>query len=302
MNTPTSTSNASTHFKLEISQQLESAKPSAQLTKVSAELAHSLLTGGCPETAIRFSVDIGRAEQSAAKKPRHSSLAAQQKTQQSTEAVVTQLELQQRLTEAGLPVEGLTVCDEGVDPETEMVHVEFSPIPNRVIPKYQTVDGCLNAMIATFQSLGAIHGANAYHGNPEVENVIFQCTRESTTGTRLWKAYVTNFQQGGELANDPSKAPEDVKIALRDFGGRLLMAAERQGYGKINMLKTHIESQVNFADQDEPDALLSATVMHQHLRALKKLLTLSNRDYPAFPNRPWGPLNEEEVISAFQRT
>lgn len=296
MKNSASSGSISTSFNLEISQRLASATPAASLSKVTAELAHSMLADNHSQAAVKISVSIGEPEQSAAKRSRGSSWAPQQKTQRSTENVVSQLKLQQRLTEAGVPVEGLTICDEGVDPETEMLRVEFNPIPNRVIPRYDTVEGCLNTMTAAFQCLSKIHSANAYHGSPEAENFIFQSTDRTSGRPRALNAYATNFQSGGELTNEQSKAPEDVKIALRDFGGRLLMAAEQKGYNRINILKVHLEPQVNFADQDEPDELVTASVMYGHLRGLKQLLSMADRDYPTFPNREWGPLDDKKII------
>lgn len=77
------------------------------------------------------------------------------------------------------------------------------------------------------------------------------------------------------------------------------MIAENSNFTKIRVLRMHLESQVNFADQDDLDTLESASTMLNHLRSLKTLLNLRSKDYPNNHKPGWGPLNQEQVFDEY---
>jgi hypothetical protein len=176
---------------------------------------------------------------------------------------------------------------------------EFDKSTNQVTPQLNNVESCLNAMIAVFDALSNSHEINLYHGNPSVENFVFQDTGVAASGARSLKASFLNSLSVPEAKVNRLRAHDDVKIALREFGGPLLVAAEVNGHRKLNIFKMHLESVVNFADQDEPNTMESAATMLEHLSALEQLVLLSPRDYSVLSVQPWGPLKAKEVSRVF---
>jgi hypothetical protein len=179
-----------------------------------------------------------------------------------------------------------------VTPETERS-------AKRVTPQLNDVESCLNAMIAVFDALSKIHAAKNYHGNPTEEKVVFHETCHAGSKISSLRASFIDFQSTPETVRSSRPAQNDVRIVMQEFGGRLLLTAEKNDYRNLNILKTHLESQINFADQG--DDLESAATMHEHLCALKILLSVRKRDYSnlELANPPWGPLKAKEVSRVF---
>lgn len=182
-----------------------------------------------------------------------------------------------------------------VTPETERS-------AKRVTPQLNDVKSCLNAMIAVFDALSKIHAVKIYHGNPTEEKVVFHETCHAGSKRNSLRASFIDFQSTPETVRSSRRAQNDVRIAMQEFGGRLLLTAEKNDYRNLNILKTHLESQINFADQG--DDLESAATMHEHLCALKILLSVRKRDYSnlELANPPWGPLSKQRIIQVFQPT
>lgn len=218
---------------------------------------------------------------------------------QSAADLVRKLQIQKKLTDVGASVQKLLNYSHSENSGKHVVRAEFETIPRQFSPTWRHAIECLDSMIACFSSLTEIHANNVYHGNPSIGNIIFQDASHSESGIRSTKGYLTNFHHCGHINGDLALCAKDVQIALSDFGGRLLMIAENSNFTKIRVLRMHLESQVNFADQDDLDALESASTMLNHLRSLKTLLNLRSKDYPNNHKPGWGPLNQEQVFDEY---
>jgi hypothetical protein len=210
-----------------------------------------------------------------------------------------QLQIQSQLSDAGASVQKILSYKQFENSGEYVVRAEFETIQRQLPTNWRQVNECLDGMISCFSALTEIHANDVYHGNPCMDNMIFQQVDHPETGLRSSKGYLRNFQNCGHINGDTVLSAKDVQIALSDFGGRLLLIAENSGYTKIRVLKMHLESQVNFADQEELDALENAPKLLNHLRALKTLLALTQKDYP-FNHQPmWGPLDQEQVLNEY---
>lgn len=211
----------------------------------------------------------------------------------------SKLQIHKQLTDAGASVQKLLSYKRFEKSGEHVIHAEFESIPCQILPTWRHVNECLEAMISCFSALTEIHANNVFHGNPKIDNFIFQHVNHSGAGLRSTKGHLTNFHDCGHVNDDKTRCAKDVQIALSDFGGRLLMLAEKSGFTKIRVLKMHLEAQVNFADQDDLDALENASTLLNHLRSLKTLLNLRHKDYP-YHHRPiWGPLSQEQVLNEY---
>jgi hypothetical protein len=211
----------------------------------------------------------------------------------------SKLQIHKQLADADVSVQKLLSYKRFEKSGEHVIQAEFESIPRQISPNWRHVNECLDSMIACFSSLTEIHANNVHHGNPSIGNFIFQDANNSGPGIRSTKGYVTNFHHCGHINGDLTLCAKDVQIALSDFGGQLLTTAENSGFTKIRVLRTHLESQINFADQEELDALENAQTLLNHLCSLKTLLNLRRKDYP-YHHRPiWGPLNQEQVLNEY---
>lgn len=218
---------------------------------------------------------------------------------QSAANFVQKLQIQKQLADHAVSVHKPLNWNHSENSGGHVVRAEFETIPSQVSPTWRHVNECMDAMISCFSALTDVHAHNVYHGNPSIENVIFQHVDNPGAGSRLVKGYLTNFHNCGHINNDQTRCAKDVQIALSDFGGRLMMIAENSGFTQIRFLKMHLEAQVNFADQDDLEALESASTMLDHLLSLKTLLNLRKKDYPLHHKPIWGPLNQEQVLNEY---
>lgn len=209
------------------------------------------------------------------------------------------LQIQKQLADAGAPVQRLLSHKRFERNGEHIIQAEFENIPHQISPTWRHVNECLDAMISCFFALAWIHAHNVHHGNPCIDNFIFQRVDNTDANTGLTKGYLTNFHDCGDINEDQTRCKKDVQIALADFGGQLLMVAENSGFTQIRFLKMHLEAQVNFADQEELDSLEDAPTLLNHLYSLKTLLKLRQRDYPRHYRPAWGPLNQEQVLNEY---
>lgn len=219
--------------------------------------------------------------------------------EQSATYFASKLQIHKQLTDAGAPVQKLLSYSQFEKSGEHVVRAEFESIACQISPTWRHVNECMDAMISCFSALTEIHANNVHHGNPCIDNFIFQHFDHAGAGIRSTKGYLTNFHDCGHINDDQTRCAKDVQIALSDFGGRLLMLAESSGFTKNRVLRMHLESQVNFADQQELNALENASTLLNHICSLKTLLNLRQKDYPHHYRPAWGPLNQEQVLNEY---
>jgi hypothetical protein len=210
------------------------------------------------------------------------------------------LQIHKQLTEVGASVQKLLSYKRFENGGEHVVQAEFENISYGPQPTWRHVNECLDAMISCFSTLTEIHANNVYHGNPCMDNFIFEKLNHEESDGPPTKGFLRNFHDCGYINGDLKLSAKDVQIALSDFGGKLLMIAENSGYTKIRVLKMHIESQINFADQEELDDLENAPTLLNHLCSLKTLLSLRRNDYPHNHGPIWGPLSQEQVLQEYR--
>ena len=213
---------------------------------------------------------------------------------------VNKLKIHKQLADMGAPVQQLLRYSHFDEESGHVVQAEFKGISGQILPKWRHVNECMDAMISCFSVLTEIHARNVYHGNPSIENFIFQRVDNAEAETEPIKSYLTNFHDCGHINEDQARCAKDVQIALSDFGGQLLLVAENSGFTQTRFLKMHLEAQVNFADQEELDSLESAPTLLNHLCSLRTILKLRQRDYPRHYQPKWGPLDQERVLKKHQ--
>jgi hypothetical protein len=220
-------------------------------------------------------------------------------------SLLEKLEIHKKLSHSGAPVETLLHYEVSSEQDIHVVRAELKPSALTFTPKFNTVEECLSAMIAVFDSLIQIHAANVHHGNPSIENWTFEKTNPSRTETqslsKSLKANLTNFTHSSYIDGDASKKSKDVQIALSNLGGQLLLVAEQVNYSKLGVLKIHLEAQVNFADQNEPDNLEDASTLLEHLYALEMHLKIRKTDYPSRFLVNWGPMTRQDLTELYNK-